>query len=55
MKILFAQKKKNIMSIAYHEGKASKRFKEKETFIKLLNELQVHKSTIIFKINKLDK
>ena len=44
-------KKKNIISIAYHQGKVFKRFKDKEKFIKLVNEFKVHKSTIIFKIN----
>ena len=44
-------KKKKIISIAYHQGKVFKKFKDKEKFIKLVNELKVHKSTIIFKIN----
>ena len=44
-------KKKNIISIPYHQGKIFKRFKDKEKFIKLVNEFKVHKSTIIFKIN----
>ena len=44
-------KKKGIMSIAYHQGKVFKRFKDKERFIKLVNEFKVHKSTIIFKRN----
>ena len=44
-------KKKNIMSIAYHQGKVFKRFKDKEKFNKLVNEFRVHKSTRIFKIN----
>ena len=44
-------KKKNIISIAYHQGKVFKRFKDKEKFIRLVNEFKVHKSTIIFKIN----
>ena len=42
--------KKNIF-IAYHQGKVFKRFKDKEKFIKLVNEFKVHKSTVIFKIN----
>ena len=41
-------KKKNIISIAYHQGKV---FKDKEKFIKLVHEFRVHKSTIILKIN----
>ena len=44
-------KKKNMISIAYHQGKVLKRFKDKEKFIELVNEFKVHKSTIIFKIN----
>ena len=44
-------KKENIISIAYHQGKVFKRFKDKERFMKLVNEFKVHKSTIIFKIN----
>ena len=44
-------KKRNIISIAYHRGKVLKRFKDKEKFIKLVNEFKLHKSTIIFKIN----
>ena len=44
-------KKKCIISIAYHQGKVFKRFKDKEKFIKLVNEFKLHKSTIIFKIN----
>ena len=44
-------KKKNITFIAYHQGKVFKSFKDKEKFIKLVNEFKVHKSTIIFKIN----
>ena len=44
-------KKNNIISIAYHQEKVFKRFKDKKTFIKLVNEFEVHKSTIIFKMN----
>ena len=44
-------KKKGITSIAYHQGKVFKRFKEKEKFIKLVSQLGIHKNTIIFKIN----
>ena len=33
-------KKKNIISIAYHQGKVFKRFKDKEKFIKLVNEFK---------------
>ena len=44
-------KKKGIKSIAYYQGKIFKRFKEKEMFIKLVSQLEIHKNTIIFKIN----
>ena len=40
-----------MISIAYHQGKTLKRFKEKEKFVKLVSELGIHKTTIIFKIN----
>ena len=43
------QKEKHIH--AYHQGKVFKRFKDKENFIKLVNEFKTQKSTIIFKIN----
>ena len=35
----------------YHQEKVFKRFKEKQKFIKLVNEINVHKTTMIFKIN----
>ena len=44
-------KKKGIMSIAYHQGNVFKKFKDKEKFITLVNQLKIHKTTIIFKIN----
>ena len=44
-------KKKGIISIAYYQGKVFKRFKEKEKLNKLVSQLGIHKSTIIFKIN----
>ena len=50
-KDIIRSKKKGIISIAYYQGKVFKRFKDKERFIKLVNEFKVHKSTIIFKIN----
>ena len=49
MKILSAQKRKNyIHYIQLYQ--LYKRFKDKEKFIKIVNEFKVHKSTIIFKI-----
>ena len=44
-------KKKGIINVAYHQGQVFKRFKEKEKFAKLVSELGIHKTTIIFKIN----
>ena len=44
-------KKKGIIKVAYHQGQVFKRFKEKEKFAKLVSELGIHKTTIIFKIN----
>ena len=44
-------KKKGIINVTYHQGQVSKRFKEKQKFSKLVNELRVHKTTIILKIN----
>ena len=40
-------KKKGIKSITYYQGKILKRFKEKEMFIKLVSQLEIHKNTII--------
>ena len=44
-------KKKGIINVVFHQGQILKRFKEKEKFAKLVNELGIHKTTIIFKIN----
>ena len=44
-------KNKGIINRAYHQGKVFKRFKEKEKFAKLVSELRIHKTTIIFRIN----
>ena len=37
--------------VAFYQGKIFKSFKEKEKFKKMVEELNIHKSTIIFKIN----
>ena len=47
-------KNKGIINEAYHQGQVFKRFKEKEKFTELVNELGIHKNTIIFKINVLN-
>ena len=44
-------KNKGIISVLYHQGQVFKRFKEKEKFAKLVSELGIHKTTIIFRIN----
>ena len=44
-------KKKEMINVAYHQGQVFKRFKEKEKFAKLVSELGIHKTTIIFRIN----
>ena len=44
-------KNKGIINVAYHQGEVFKRFKEKEKFAKLVSELRIHKTTIIFRIN----
>ena len=44
-------KKKGMINVAYHQGQVFKRFKEKEKFAKLVSELGIHKTTIIFKTN----
>ena len=44
-------KNKGIINVAYHQGQVFKRFKEKEKFAKLVSELGIHKTTIIFRIN----
>ena len=41
-------KKKGITNVAYLQGQVFKRFKEKEKFAKLVSELGIHKTTIIF-------
>ena len=43
-------KKKRIINIAFHQGKVFKKFKDKEKFITLIK-VEIHKTTIIFKIN----
>ena len=43
-------KMKGIINVAFYQGQIFKRFKEKEKFAKLVSELEIHKTTIIFKI-----
>ena len=44
-------KKKGIIKVAFYQGQIFKRFKEKGKFAKLVSELGIHKTIIIFKIN----
>ena len=44
-------KNKGIINVVYHQGQVFKRFKGKEKFAKLVSELGIHKTTIIFRIN----
>ena len=44
-------KNKGIKNVAYHQGQVFKRFKEKKKFAKLVGELGITKTTIIFRIN----
>ena len=48
MKILL---KRKIINVAFHPGQVFKRFQENEKFVKLVSELGIHKTTIIFRIN----
>ena len=48
---IIKMKNKGITNVAYHQGQVFKRFKEKEKFAKLVSELGIHKTTIIFRIN----
>ena len=41
-------KNKGIINVAYHQRQVFKKFKEKEKFVKLVSELRIHKTTIIF-------
>ena len=51
MKTSLKPRKKGIISIAYHQGKVFKKFKDKEKFITLVGRLGIRKNAIIFKIN----
>ena len=44
-------KKKGIASIAYYLARVFKKFKDREKFVKLVSQLGIHKTTIIFKTN----
>ena len=48
---IIKSKKKGTITIGYYQRKVFKKFKNKEKFIKLINQFNIHKTTIIFKIN----
>ena len=48
---IIKMKNKRIINVAYHQGQVFKRFKEKEKFAKLVSELRIYKTTILFRIN----
>ena len=50
-KEILRTKRKDILSVAYHQGKVFSRFREKEKFMKLVSRVKIHKSAIVFKIN----
>ena len=50
-KDIIKRKKEGIINAAFHQGQIFKRFKEKEKFAKLVSDLGIHKTTIIFKTN----
>ena len=44
-------KNKGIINVAFYQGQIFKRLRKKEKFSKLVSELGIHKTTIVFKIN----
>ena len=44
-------KNKEIINAAYHQGQVFKKFEEMEKFVKLVSELRIHETIIIFRIN----
>ena len=44
-------KKKGLTNVACYQGQVFKRFKEKKKIVELVEELGIHRNTIIFKIN----
>ena len=44
-------KKKGLINVACYQEQVFKRFKEKKKFVELVEELEIHRNTIIFKIN----
>ena len=48
---VLSTKRQDILSVAYHQGKFFKRFKQKGRFIEMVSTWKIHISTIIFRIN----
>ena len=48
---ILCTKRKSIITVAYHQGKVFSRFREKEKFLRLVSRFEIHKNTIVFKIN----
>ena len=44
-------KKRNVVWLAYQQGKVFEKFKESTKFIEMIKQFRVGRSTIIFKIN----
>ena len=49
--MIIRTKKKNTICIPYQQGKLFQRFEEEKSFVNLVKELKVHKTTMIFRIN----
>ena len=43
-------KRKGIISVTYHQRKVFSRYREKENFMKLVSDFELHKNTIIFRL-----
>ena len=48
---IIKSKKRNIVWLAYQQGKVFEKFKESTKFIEMIKQFRVGRSTIIFKIN----
>ena len=44
-------KRKDIITVVYHQKKVFSRFRGKEKFMTLMSKFKIHKNTIVFKIN----
>ena len=48
---IIKSKKRNVVWLAYQQGKVFEKFKESTKFIEMIKQFRVGRSTIIFKIN----